>query len=292
MKIPEYCAFGDDSAYKEILVYAYAIFHRDHLEKAEKKLNKIKNIFRIPQETHIHCRLLFSGKQREKLGLSHLNPGDVHQLVKRVVERMNLIPCWLRYGFCRMDEYRKFSELHPDADMTDKDELIFHDDPKAIMALASQACLLPNSKTPHAPKRENIEVFLSQDKTKINFIGNNRTRADRAGSYCNFFEKSSPPLRILESDHPLQQVADIYAYTCSHALSRQCDTNFFKIQLKKVKYWTSSESRTDYESTGMQSHYLSSKRYNEYLKSKAPEKSQYEEIGEEIGKKIVETTEE
>ena len=42
------------------------------------------------------------------------------------------------------------------------------------------------------------------------------------------------------SEQKLQQVADVYAYICSHALSKKCKDNFFQAQLKKVKYFTRS----------------------------------------------------
>jgi len=66
-----FCAFGDDSAYKDVLAYAYAVFHRKNISKAKKALNSIKEKFHIPIDVPIHCRILFSGNQRKK---ANLNP--------------------------------------------------------------------------------------------------------------------------------------------------------------------------------------------------------------------------
>ena len=33
-----FCAFGDDSAYKDVLAYAYAVFHRKNIAKAKNDL--------------------------------------------------------------------------------------------------------------------------------------------------------------------------------------------------------------------------------------------------------------
>ena len=56
-----FCAFGDDSQYKNLLVYAYAIFRRSNVPKARKVLRKAKKKFRIPKTIPVHCRIMFSG---------------------------------------------------------------------------------------------------------------------------------------------------------------------------------------------------------------------------------------
>lgn len=240
-----FCAFGDDSAYKDILVYAYAVFHRHHIEKAERRLSRLKRKFKIPHDVPVHCRVLFSGHQREKIGLSHLSPIDVKKFIAKVIERMNTVPCWLRYSYCRVDELIDYSEIYPD-----DEELIFHYDPKAILGSLSQSCFLPHKGDMSLPLAEDIEIFTSSDKTKVKFVNNKKRRADRL---CSGFtavgtrEKKTVKLvpTVVEKECSLLQVADVFAYICSHALSKKCETPFFKMQLEKVKYWSVYEFRND-----------------------------------------------
>ena len=97
-----FCAFGDDSQYKNVLVYAYAIFHRSNVSKAKKVLRKLKKKYQIPKSLPIHCRILFSGDQRRKNGLEHISIIGVKQLISHLIEKMNNVPSLSRYAYCIM----------------------------------------------------------------------------------------------------------------------------------------------------------------------------------------------
>lgn len=231
-----FCAFGDDSAYKDVLAYAYAIFHRKNIIKAENELNDIKSKFNIPLNVPIHCRILFSGNQRQKANLGHLTLDRVKSLISQLIDRMNQVPCLLRYAYCILPESGEIF-----LKVNDKEQNIVQDEPKGVLGILSQTCFLPLKNQPYVPGAELCEIFASMDKTKIKFIGKRRRRAD---SYSSGLSIESPQnngrVRITPNvgDHQLQQIADVYAYICSHALSSKCTDNFFEKQLNKVKYFT------------------------------------------------------
>ena len=123
----------------------------------------------------------------------------------------------------------------------DEDYKIVHDEPKGVLGILSQACFLPVKNQPDGPGAEHYEIFPSSDKTKIRFIGKKRRRADAYSSGLSMeMPGSKDKIRIPfnMSEHELHQIADVYAYICSHALSKECKDNFFKNQLNKVKYFT------------------------------------------------------
>lgn len=232
-----FCAYGDDSHFNEVLVYAYAIFHRKNISKAKKALNKIKNRYKIPIDSKLHCRILFSGHQRKKANLEHLTFDSVRDIISNVIETMNKIPCLLRYGYSIVEDPNTYF-LKP---KMERDDVIKYN-PKGVLGILSQSCLCPMKNEPYVPTPEQCEIYASIDKTRIKFIGKKKKRADSYSSGLTFKKSFYPDgLKVTPfiKEHSLQQIADIYAYICSHAISKKCPETFFKDQLSKVKYWTS-----------------------------------------------------
>ena len=246
-----FCAFGDDSHYKDILVYAYAIFRRSNIPKAKKVLRKAKKNFGIPKFLPIHCRILFSGDQRRKVGLGLISIVRVKDFVSYLIKEMNNVPCLLRYAHCKVpDDGRVF------LDVLDVEEKRVRDEPKGILGILSGGCFTPNNDAIQAPGIELCEIFASEDSTKIRFIGKGRRRADSYLSTMAFEDKKTKLKKHLRphiKEHVLQQMADVYAYICSHALSEQCEDDFFKEQLANIKYYTSAECIPDsqFENAGV-----------------------------------------
>ncbi len=231
-----FCAFGDDSAYKDVLAYAYAVFRRKNVSKAKKVLKSIKKNFQIPIDVPIHCRVLFSGNQRKKANLDHISPEKVKLLISNLIDEMNHVPCLLRYSYCILPESGEIF-----LKVADENHKIVHDEPKGVLGILSQACFLPIKNQPHVPGAELCEIFASKDKTKIRFVGKQRRRADAYSSGLSIERPGSKDrVRIAFNvgEHELQQIADVYAYICSHAFSKECKDHFFKNQLNKVKYFT------------------------------------------------------
>lgn len=61
-----YFAFGDDSQFGDVIVYAFIFVATTRVRAIERKITELKKDFKIPIEVTLHCRTLFSGQQRQK----------------------------------------------------------------------------------------------------------------------------------------------------------------------------------------------------------------------------------
>lgn len=242
----EYLAFGDDSQYGDTLVYAFAIIHRSRISVTESRLAALKRRYRIPDAVPLHCRVLFSGDQREKAGLGHLTPQSAKQIFERVITIMNRGPVFIRYAVADLAECK--AAMGNELQMYNKngiesDRLSVIVDPKAILGLLMQTCFAVPADGSEGPTSSQCTIYVSSDATRVKFIGPQRKRADRM--YSGFSSIGAPegqvyqlsPIAVKEEQQPLLQLADIAAYTCSHAIEA-CETNsFFRTQQNRFKYW-------------------------------------------------------
>ena len=247
-----FVAFGDDSQYKDILVFAYVIIARTRLRRVTRDFQKIKEKFKFPENTPIHCRTLFSGQQRAKANLSHLSRNDIQSLIHHAITLINLYDVFLRYAYARTanlkDSYGKKTtiELQNVSDGT-PDVHPFTLDPKGIIGLLAQGCFASAPDGSQGPVASDCEIFASKDSTKIKFLGPNNQRADSL--IQGFSDIGAPEGRAFHiapnicrnEFSPLFELADIAAYLCSHALHGEEAEPFFCGARSRVKHWAHSE---------------------------------------------------
>lgn len=241
-----YLAFGDDSQFGDTLVYAFAFVQRGRVQSVERRLLALKDRFNIPQETTLHCRVLFSGQQREKAGLGHLTPRDARWIVSHAVRILNQRRVLVRYATASLTEWKAAlgDELELDGE-TDGEalKLPVKMDPKGVLAILAQACFIVPPNGSEGPTASQCEIIVSEDRSKVQFIGPRKRRADRM--YAGFSDIGAPdgqvfqlqPTSVEATGHPLLQLADIAAYTCSHAMAdRNGDNAFFRSQHDRLRY--------------------------------------------------------
>jgi hypothetical protein len=241
-----YLAFGDDSQFGDTLAYAFAIVHCARAEMVEARLLALKEQFNIPQGTPLHCRVLFSGQQREQARLGHLTPQDAQLIVKRAVTIMNRGPVLVRYAVGSLAEWRLAIgdelEMHHETDDTTTKEPV-KNDPKGLLSMLMQACFYVPPNGSEGPIASECKIFVSEDSTMIKFIGNRRRRADRM--YSGFLDIGAPPGHVFQLEpiatdagsQPLLQLADIAAYICSHNFSQTSGNTFFQEQHNRMRHW-------------------------------------------------------
>lgn len=100
-----YLAYGDDSQFGDVLKYAFAITRSNRIRAVEARIAALKERFKIPKEMALHCRVLFSGQQREKAGIGHLTPEDVRSIVARAITIMNQGRVLIRYAVGNRAEF-------------------------------------------------------------------------------------------------------------------------------------------------------------------------------------------
>lgn len=241
-----YLAFGDDSQFGDTLAYAFAIVHRTRIETLEARLLDLKRQFDIPEEIPLHCRVLFSGQQRERAGLGHLTSQDAQLIVKRAVTIMNRGPVLVRYAVGSLAEWRleigDELEMHDGTDGPTTKEPVKHD-PKGLLSMLMQGCFAIPPDGSEGPTASQCKILVSEDSTMVKFIGTRRRRADRM--YSGFLDIGAPPNHVFQLDpiavdvgrQPLLQLADIAAYICSHNACQADSAAFFRQQHNRFRYW-------------------------------------------------------
>lgn len=110
--------------------------------------------------------------------------------------------------------------------------------------MLAQACFAVPPDGSHGPTVSECEIFLAEDKTKIELIGPGARRAD--GRYFGFSDIGAPegyvfqlqPTILKASEVPMLQLADIAAYMCSHMFGTSETDLFLQEQLARIRYWS------------------------------------------------------
>ncbi|OYD77971.1 UNVERIFIED_ORG: hypothetical protein BDU10_3094 [Burkholderia sp. CF145] len=240
-------AFGDDSPYRDCLCYAFVVLRRTRLTRLIRRLNILKKEFGFPLLTPIHCRVLFSGDQRRKAGLSHLSFHDARSLVARVITAVNDIEGHVRYAHTSLNGFantmgEEISVWDPAID-TFRPQAV-NADPKSIMAALMNMCIITPPKDPSIPSPYLWQVIASRDATKVPALfGDGFRQAHHAVDMFSDIGVSaakSLKLRPVIADvkeEPLLQVADVISYVCAHAIGGDGSDPFWKEQLQRVRSW-------------------------------------------------------
>lgn len=242
-----YVAFGDDSQFKDTLVYSFIIVRRTRLRAVEARIAILKERFRIPKDGILHCRVLFSGQQRQKAGLGHLTPQDVQSIVARAVTIMNQGLVLVRYSVGDLAEFgaalgSEIEMQHESDGSTVKVPVKL--DPKGLLGMLMQSCFAVSPDGSQGPPASECKIFASEDSTMVEFIGSKRRRAD--GMYSGFSDIGAPvgqvfqlqPEIVSAASQPLLQLADITAYICSHSTDDSPENTFFREQRDRFRYWS------------------------------------------------------
>lgn len=232
-----YCAYGDDTKYKEILLYAFIALQREKTQELETDILNIKNEFNIPADVTIHIKDFFNGHKREKLNINHLN---VSALIDAIIDSLN------KHNACVLFNYLKIpknNKIYPDEFEIQGQKI--HGDPKALAHQLGASCFVPflnlNNKILNL---QDFEVFVSSETTKVKVVGTQKRKAQylfemripltnpaKGGNYARL-----KPHYINTNENTLLQVADVVAYVISHALSKKCSNTTFKKQMKKIQF--------------------------------------------------------
>jgi len=247
-----FLAYGDDSKFKNILIFAFAIIHKNNLSNAIDSINRIKRSFKFPSDKPIHCRILFNEHARKKAGLDHITVSDARKMLNEIIIEMNSYRVLNRYAIF------DYNCGHPLFKENQNSEIIFKNDkdnssikktvqaePKGILSMLMQLCFAVGPDGKHGPQASNCQIYVSEDKTKIKFIGEKRTRADSLYFGSSVGTSNDPankiePMIDESSNRAMFQIADIYAYCTSHARCNEYRGTFFKEQLSLIKYWSNA----------------------------------------------------
>lgn len=234
----QFCLYGDESRFRDVLVFAFAVFHRQDLERARGILAAIRNEYRVPPRIPIHCRVLFNSEARKKHGIDHLDQPAVNALVTDLVRHTTDVPAACRFA------WTAFPDRDPLVDSSDP-SWVLPSEPKGVIGLLMQACFAVAADGREGPPATESEIFVSADPTKIRFLGDRRYQAHRG--YRGFSDVDSPVGHVFDvtphvvpadrwAEQPLLQLADVFAYICSHADPSLNGDDFFTRLLKGMRW--------------------------------------------------------
>jgi len=235
-----FIAYGDDSAYEEILIYGFIICKRSQASKLENEIINIKKEFEIPDKIPIHMKSLLSGQYRKKKNISNFGRSRQPLFFRKVVNILNKNRCIVRYCYTVIPDSGKiFPKDSPD----EKIPLI--ENHKATVHQMASACFTPyveHGKLVFTAK--DFEVFLSHDSTKVKFspISPRKqahflselliptTNPPRPGTYIRL----RPNIQLMKNNIFLQ-FADAVVYMLAHALSKNCKEDIFRYHANRIK---------------------------------------------------------
>jgi hypothetical protein len=241
----KYVAFGDDCHFNDICGYAYVVIKRSRIPWVLREINKIKDEFRIPHATPLHCRELIHHDARRKAGLEHINDEQARSIVIRCLLLLNNVGAHVRFASGSVNAY----EAAMGDSITMRNQageveavLPVHTSPKALLSLLAQMSLMvpaPDRKFVHA--RE-WELVISRDATKVKSIGERKHQVHNLmsndfssiGAPEGEFHQFTPHVST-ETDHPLLQLADVAAYALSHALDLSEKSRFWRTELPMLR---------------------------------------------------------
>lgn len=230
-----FLAFGDDSQLENALVYAFLIVPRHEVSRLHRKLLLIKERFKIPASTAIHCRILMHHHAREKAGLGHLTDDAAKSVIGHIIRDVNRLKCILRYCHTALPLETPVQQA------TTPEMFQLPMVPKGILGILAQICFTVPPDGSCGPTANLCEIVVAEDRTKHRFMNQARSQAHNFTS--GFTEAGAQlgevfhikPRIATASTEPMLEIADVLAYACVHTLVHQKNYTFFKEQVHRIE---------------------------------------------------------
>lgn len=249
-----YLAFGDDSQYEGLLTFAYVVIPKVKIVRVMRELRNLKKKFKFPDGVPIHCRVLFSGQQRDKRGLGHLTRDDPMRVIHHCITLINKYDLFVRYAYAREENWKTLwggknvLELFNDAGQVVEHSVATN--PKGVLGMLAQACWTTSGNL-NAPKAVDCEIYAAKDTTMTGFMGDKQKQAHNWISGLSTVDAPEGQwLDIRPSFEPgeygaLLDLADVAAYTFCHALhGRAIEPKFVEVA-ERVRWWSRAEFHLD-----------------------------------------------
>ena len=221
-----YVAYGDDCQFGDICGFAFLVVKRTRIKRVLRELEAIKARYGFPTGVPVHCRVLFSGDQRKKAGLSHLTKVQVEEIITCCILLLNDAGACVVFTHCRLSEFASVmgSKISLwDQAQADRVELNVHADPKGLIGFLSQLCLMVPATERRFARPHEWAIVVSQDKTQAKLFGDRSRQAHRqvtgfseVGAAAGELFQYEPSIGT-EATHPLLQLADVVVYALCHA---------------------------------------------------------------------------
>lgn len=228
--------FGDESVYRETLVYAFAGLPRQSESAALAMLADVRKKFAIPETARLHCRTFFSGDSRKKLGLSFLSRQDIEQLYSTILDELKKLTCECRFSFTKRPDSKTITLMQPHFPALQNTD-------KGLLVILLNCCFSQPPKDSLRFKIFDAELWVDVDKTPVEWFDVKRqfVNLSKGFSQVNSSEGKidyiSPHVSTWK-EQPLLQIADLLAYVWAHAIQeeRDCKKGLFYRLSRKIPF--------------------------------------------------------
>ncbi|WP_204138797.1 hypothetical protein [Halomicronema sp. CCY15110] len=209
-------AFGDESSFKEVVVYGLLVLHKHDWRAAENLLTELKKEHGLSPSDILHCRVLFNDHARAKSAWREWSNEEVFIFLKILLRELRT--CRPMYCVCAVNRNEYPTEFSDSADFSG---CVM--ETKQLAGILFQGVAMPLFERLGV---DNVRVWVDPDRTKIPWFGK-RVQAHRNyQSKDPKTQKTLIPESFPDNAKPaLLEVADLIAYTAAHVLSSSPHSN-------------------------------------------------------------------
>jgi len=212
----EVYAFGDESNFGDVIAYGLAIVHAYDLIAAERLLSGLKQRYGVGLQEEFHCKIVFSGDQRQKSQWKHPSEIQVLDFAEELILGLVRLPTLFIVGAVHRIEY---PEELPAAGNFPAGKM-------GVNQLTGMMCMAALVNLNEHYSQDQIKFWADPNRTQMPFFGR-RMQAHRNYKLTNndANQHITPEPFNDEDKQALLQAADLFAYTATHALSEKDSRN-------------------------------------------------------------------
>jgi Protein of unknown function (DUF3800) len=209
-------AFGDESAFGNVIAYGLAVVEGPDLPRVERFFSGLKQRYGIDSRAEFHCRIVFSGDQRRKSAWRDLSPTKVLEFAEELIS--GLVGMQTRFIVGAAHRSEQPEEL-PAVENWAAIEM-------GTDLLQGIACLSALNTLNQHYDQHRVEFRTDPNRKKIPLAGR-RIQAHSLYKLNNSdTNQHIAPEPVDPKDKPaLLQVADLFAYTATHSLTEKKHRN-------------------------------------------------------------------
>lgn len=95
-------AFGDESTYGDVIAYGVVAVHAHNRLEAEQFLSELKRHYSVDPQAEFHCRIVFSGHQRQKSPWKNLSVNQIFDFAQELLSGFVRLPMVFSVGAQRI----------------------------------------------------------------------------------------------------------------------------------------------------------------------------------------------
>ncbi len=209
-------AFGDESEHGDVIAYGLAVVPDNRLPIAEQFFAQLKRRYGVSSETEFHSKEVFHYDSRKATAWAHLSEAQTLEFADKLLSGLASASAGFIVGGVHRSEYP--TELPAEGN--------FPAGEMGTKQLAGMACSAALLRLNEVYDQDRIRFYADPDYSKISFFGR-KTQAHRLYQMTRSDTNQHivPETFDANNERALLQVADLFAYTATHALADKQSRN-------------------------------------------------------------------